>query len=389
MRTTLRCGRIIDGTGADPLEDALIHVEDGMIREIGTARGTAPGGDARAFDLRGYTVLPGLIDAHDHLCFDWSDPKEMLAREPDAWSVLRGAANARTILRAGITTLRVMGEKNHLDLLLKRAIGAGMLDGPRLLTSGQAVTITGGVQSWFPGNGVDDASEVRRHIRRQAQAGVDLIKMFATGSASTPAVDPVAPCFNRDEIFAGVEEARRLNLPLAAHCHGGPASRDLVDAGVYSIEHGAWLTDDVLHDMARRGTYLVLTCGYAHVVARHAGATESQRERCRRMIEAYRRTTASARELGVRIGIGTDENHGDLAIEMRNLVDGGYTPMEAVQAATGWNAEICRVADLTGAIQTGKRADIIAVEGDPLVDLDAVSQVRFVMKEGTVVRHEV
>ncbi len=124
MRTTLRCGRIIDGTGADPLESALIHVEDGMIREIGTARGDAGGGSARVFDLRAYTVLPGLIDAHDHLCFDWSDPKEMLAREPDAWSVLRGAANARTILRAGITTLRVMGEKNHLDLLLKRAIGA-------------------------------------------------------------------------------------------------------------------------------------------------------------------------------------------------------------------------------------------------------------------------
>jgi imidazolonepropionase-like amidohydrolase len=202
-------------------------------------------------------------------------------------------------------------------------------------------------------------------------------------------VDPLTPCFSRDEIRTAVEEARRLNLPLAAHCHGGPAARDLVEAGAYSIEHGAWLAEDVLAEMARRGVYLVLTSGYAEVVAGHAAATDFQRERCRRMTEAYRRTTVAARELGVAIGIGTDENHGALATEMRNLVQGGYSPMAAIQAATAWNARICRVDAHTGTIEAGKHADVVAVEGDPLVDIEAVDRVRFVMKHGTEYRHDI
>ena len=388
MRIALRCGRVIDGTGRPPLDGAVIHVADGLIRSVERdAPGRGPEG-ARTIDLRPYTVLPGLIDAHDHLCFDWSDPKELLEREPDAWSALRGAGNCRRILHAGITTLRVMGEKNHLDLMLRRAIRDGRIEGPHLLVSGQAITITGGVQSWFPGNGADSIPEIRKHIRRQAHAGVDLIKMFATGSAATRAVNPLTPCFSREEIVAAVEEGRRVALPLAAHCHGGPAAHDLIDAGAFSIEHGAWLDDDALAEMARRGTFLVLTSGYAHVVARHAGASGSQRERCRQMIEAYRRTTAQARERGVRIGIGTDENHGDLAIEMQNLVEAGYTPMEAIQAATCWNAEICRIAGEAGSLEAGKRADLVAIDGDPLADIGAVQRVRFVMKQGTVHRHD-
>jgi imidazolonepropionase-like amidohydrolase len=390
VRTLLRCGRVIDGTGRPPLDGARIEIEDGRIAAVGPDRSAHRGGgpEMPAVDLRAYTVLPGLIDAHDHLTFDWSDPKELLKREPDVWSALRGAGTCRRILAAGITTVRVMGEKNHIDVLLRRAVREGRLAGPHLILSGQAVTITGGVQSWFPGNGVDTVPEIRKHIRRQAKAGVDLIKMFATGSAATTAVDPLTPCFSREEISAAVDEARRLGLPLAAHCHGGPAAQDLLDAGAFSIEHGAWLEDGVLAEMARRGTFLVLTSGYAHVVARHPDATAPQRERCVRMIEAYRRTTAQARERGVRIGIGTDENHGDLAIEMRHLVEAGYSPMEAVRAATAWNADVCRIAGEAGSIEAGKRADLIAVDGDPLADVGAVARVRFVMKQGTVYRYD-
>jgi len=378
---------MIDGTGRDSVDDGRIEIENGVIRDVSAGGAVGHAESGRLLDLRSWTVLPGLMDAHDHLCFDWSDPKELLTRESDAWSALRGTANCRRILHAGITTLRVMGEKNHIDLLLRQAVRDGMIEGPDLLVSGQALTMTGGVQSWF-GTEVDSITEIRKHIRRQAKAGVDVIKMFATGSAATRAADPLTPCFSREEIVAAVDEARRLGLPLAAHCHGGPAARDLVDAGAFSIEHGAWLTEDVLREMAVRKTFLVLTSGYAHVVAGHAGASESQRERCRRMIDAYRETTARAREYGVRIGIGTDENHGDLAIEMRNLVDGGYTPMEAIQAATRWNAEICGIAGQTGSIEVGKRADLIAVDGDPLTEIGAVGRVRFVMKRGTVSRYD-
>ena len=388
MSVTIRCGRLIDGTGREPIEGALVRVEDGTIAAIEPGRSATREANGRAIDLGRWTVLPGLIDAHDHLCFDWTDPKDQLAREPDTWSILRGAGNCRRILRAGVTTLRVMGEKNHLDLQLRKAVRAGVVDGPDLLVSGRAITVAGGVQSWFPDNEVDGAEEIREHVLRQAEADVDLIKMFATGSTATRAVDPLAPCFSRDEIRAAVDEARRLSLPLAAHCHGGPAARDLVEAGAYSIEHGAWLTRDVLKEMARRGVYLVLTSGYAEAVARHAAATDFQRERCRRMTEAYRRTTALARELGVAIGIGTDENHGDLATEMRNLVDAGYSPTEAIQAVTAWNARVCRVDARTGSIEVGKRADVIGVDGDPLADVEAVGRVRFVMKNGREYRHD-
>src|SRR5579871_901354 len=387
MSITLLCGTLIDGTGREPTDNTALRVEDGLITAIDTATPFSPG-TTQVIDLRRWTVLPGLIDAHDHLCFDWTDPKDLLSREPDTWSTLRGAANCRRILHAGITTLRVMGEKNHLDLQLRHAVSTGLVEGPDLLVSGKSLTTAGGVQSWFPDNEVDGVAEIREHIRRQANAGADLIKMFATGSTATRAVDPLAPCFSHDEIVAAVDESRRLGLPLAAHCHGGPAARDLVEAGAYSIEHGAWLTDDVLEQMAGRGVYLVLTSGYAHVVADHAAATDLQRERCRHMIQAYRRTTMRARELGVAIGIGTDENHAGLAIEMRNLRGAGYSPMQSIQAATAWNARICKVDAQTGSLEVGKRADVIAVDGDPLADVDAITRVRFVMRRGTVYRHE-
>jgi imidazolonepropionase-like amidohydrolase len=384
----MRGGRLFDGTGAEPIDNAEVVVEGGLIRQVGPVNDRTTAFTDRVIDLTGLTILPGLIDAHDHLCFDWTDPKDLLTRETDGWSALRGAGNARKILRCGITTLRVMGEKNHLDLDLKRAIRDGLIAGPDLLVAGQALTITGGVQSWFPNNETDTIDEIRRKIRRQAKAGVDLIKMFATGSAASKSVGPTSAAFSREEIFAAVSEARRLGLPLAAHCHGGPAARDLVEAGAYSIEHGAWLDDDVLALMAERGTFLVLTAGYARVVAEYPGATESQRERCRAMMAAYHDTTVRVRRHGVRIGVGTDENHGDLAIELRNLVEAGYSPAEAIQAATLWNAEVCQIRNVAGSIEPGKRADLIAVEGDPLADVGAVANVRFVMKQGVIYRDD-
>ena len=384
MTNALRCARLIDGTGAPPRDGVVVLVEDGHIREIVPANGWSPGDTVEStIDLAG-TVMPGMVDAHDHVCFDATDPKDLLRRESDAWSVLRAAGNARRILEAGITTLRDMGEKNHIDILLRDAIAQGVIPGPHLLVSGQALTITGGVQSWFPGGEVDSVVEVRKAVRRQAKAGVDQIKMFATGSAATTAVDPLAPCFSREEIAAAVEEAHRTGRKIAVHCHGGQAADDAVDVGVDSIEHGAFLTDEVLRAMAARGTFLVLTSGYAHVIAADPGATPAMRERCERMIEAYARTTRRARELGVRIAIGNDENHGQNVLEMRNLVAAGYTAMEAIQAATIWGAQLCGVADVAGTIEPGKRADVIAVDGDPLRDIDAVGSVNFVIKAGTV-----
>lgn len=386
MRATLRCGYVIDGTGNDPLEGVDIHVEDGVIRDISPTSSARSNASETIIDLQGLTVLPGLVDAHDHLGFDWTDLKDELVREPDSWAILRAVYNAQAVLQRGITTLRVMGEKNHIDVHLRRAIRAGMIAGPDLIVSGRVLTITAGVQSWFPGTATDDIPAMRKRIREEVQAGVDVIKMFATGSAASQAVGPTTPCFDREQIFFAVQEAQRFGLGLAAHCHGGPSARDLVDAGAHSIEHGAWLDDDVMESMAEKGTYLVFTSGYAHMVAAYPRATPSQRERCQRMIEAYHHTMTRARRMGVRIGIGTDENHGDLVIEMRNLIEAGYQPMEAIQAGTAWNATICGVHEDRGTIEVGKRADIIAVAGDPLVDIDAVGQVRFVMKQGAVCR---
>jgi imidazolonepropionase-like amidohydrolase len=177
----VRCGRLIDGTGRGPVVNATVGIENGHITWI-REDGGVPAGET-AIDAREYTVIPGLIDAHDHLGFDMGDEHAQYL-EPDAWTTIKATATARRCLASGITTLRDVGEKHHLDVLWREALHQGLMVGPRLLISGKFITITGG-HGWYAGTEVDSVEDVRRAVRTEAKEGVDLIKLMVTGGAGT------------------------------------------------------------------------------------------------------------------------------------------------------------------------------------------------------------
>lgn len=378
--TTIACGKIITGSG-DAIENGTIAVDaGGRIESI--ARGGASAG--KVLDWSAYTVMPGLVDVHDHLSIDMGD-EEAQARESTVTHVLRSARNARTLLHAGITTLREVGARGHIDLEIRDAVARGEIEGPRLLVSGQFLTRTGG-HGWFFTEEADGPDEVRKAVRKQAKARVDLIKFMATGGIGTPNSVPTAPGYTKAEVEAIVDEAHACGLKVAAHLYGGPAARWAIDAGLDSVEHGAFLDRADLEAMRDQGTYLVVTWGVIDKASRSEDVPDYFRTKAEQAMRSYKRVLEQAIELGVNIAVGGDTYHARTTDELVALLDAGMTPMQALQAATRNGADLCGVLDRTGTIETGKWADLIAVEGDPLVDIHALERVRGVMKEGRVVR---
>ncbi len=376
----IRCGLLIDGVSTEARRRASIRVEGATITAVGTDLEAAPG--EPLVDLGACTVLPGFIDCHDHLGFDAGEPKAQLTAEPNEWVMAKMVARARWALEAGVTTLRDMGEKNHVDLLARQAIAEGLFPGPRLLVAGRSMTMTGGTQSWFEGHEVDGPEEIRKHVRREVKAGVDVLKMFATGSAATLRVDMQLPCFTKADMTVAAEEAHRAGKRLGVHAHSQVAARWAVEAGADTIEHGVFLDEEVLGLMAERQVPLILTSGYFQAAAAKPGLPDYMRDRSNAALDRYLETMAAARRLRVPVAIGTDENHGRIDMELGFMVKAGFTPHEALRAATIGGAVACGLADRTGAITPGRAADLVALAEDPLERVEAVGSVVLVMKDG-------
>ncbi len=379
----LNCGRIIDGTGSAPIINAVVLIKDGSIAKLGKRDNIAVDGTIQTINLESYTVLPGLIDSHDHLGTDLGD-EEAQSREADVYTALRGVKNAREILRKGITTLRDMGEKNFIDIHLKRAIEEGIISGPRLLVSGRFITRTGG-HVWFEGREADGPYEVRKAVREQVKVGADLIKIMISGGISTEGSSPISTDYTREEIEVAVEEAHRSGRKIAAHIHGGEGAEWAIEAGIDSIEHGIYLKEKDLALMAIKGVFLVVTTGVIR-----AGATDPKvpvffREKCNEARSVYADTIRRAREIGVKVVVGCDELHGQLANEMTELVNIGFTPIEAIQSATKFAAELCGLERQIGTLEEGKWADCIAVAGNPIEDMTSIDRVKFVAKRGKII----
>lgn len=371
---------VITAAGRE-LDRAVIAVDDrGKIVEILNA---VPD-EGQTVDWSSYVVIPGMIDAHDHLSIDLGD-EEAQSKESTTTHVLRSVRNAKRILHAGITTLRDVGARGYIDVDLRDAIARGELDGPRLVVSGQFITRTGG-HAWYFGDEVDGPDEVRKAVRKQAKHRVDLIKMMVTGGMGTPNSDPTSPGFSRDEIAAGIDEAHALGYKVAAHIHGGPAARWAVESGLDTLEHGIYCTEDDLRAMADHGTYLIVTYGLIDEALRAPHVPVFFKEKARTAQASYDRVLRSAVELGVKIAVGGDTYHADMPDELRALVKAGMSPLEAITAATRNGAEACGILTQTGTIETGKDADLVALGSDPRRDIGAVGDVRGVMKRGAVVR---
>ncbi len=382
----VRCGTLFDGTGASPIRDAVVLVDGARITAAGPAATTPIPPGADVIDLHDRFVMPGIVDAHSHISIvpGMGDQIGQL-RQPSVPQALRATANLRRDLFAGTTTLRVMSEESFLDLDVREAIEGGVIPGPRLLCGTRGITASNGhgrAHSAF--DGVD---EIRRGVRENFQRGADHVKIFMTGGVASAGTTLKACVYTRDEIRAAVEEAERAGKYAAAHAHGGPGLRLSIEEGVSTIEHGALATDEDIALMKERGTWLVCTFsiflhpnGIEQGDGRNPAIMEKMRWARRVVDENFPRHLAT----GIRFALGTDAVHGQMPFEMETLVRLGVSTKDALLAATRWGAEACRVDAEVGSLEAGKRADLIAVDGDPLKDITAMRRVVTVIKDGVI-----
>lgn len=363
-------------------QNKAIIIKNGIISEIQDSDGFQAPADAVVHDWRNHVVIPGLIDCHDHLGLKTGD-EHAQAKEHNFINVLRGVRNARRLLAAGITTLRSVGEKNLMDVYWRDAIEKGWMPGPRLLICCRFIMRTGG-HAWYLGREADGPEEIRKAVREQIKHGADAIKLMITGGASTAGSVPTVSCYRDDEIEAAVEEAHRFGKKVAAHIHGGPGARAAIKAGIDSIEHGVYLTDDDLALMAEKGTFLCITYGVYFAASTSDTVPQFMQDRCAEAAKHYLTTIANARKHNVKVVFGGDTYHGDPTTEFKGLIQAGFTPEAAFGAATSNAAELLGMQDKIGSIETGKFADLVALKRNPLEDPDAMREVVHVMKGGQV-----
>jgi imidazolonepropionase-like amidohydrolase len=376
----IRCGTLFDGTGAAPVRNAVVVVDDGRIASVGT---TVPPG-AETLDLGNRFVMPGLIDCHSHASIvpGEGDQLGQLCRGPVP-QALAATRNLRQDLAAGTTTMRIMGEEHFVDIDVREGIEAGVITGPRLLVAGRGLAANNGHgRALTSYDGVDD---VRRGARENLRRGANHVKIFVTGGVSSPGSTPTSSAYTREEIRAAVEEADRAGTYAAAHAHGGPGLRLAVQEGVGTIEHGALADDEDIALMIERRVWLICTFAiFMHPSGIEGGdgkrpaIMDKMRWARRVAAENFPRHLAS----GVRFACGTDAVHGAMPFELQTLVRFGVSPHDALLAGTRWGAEACHVDKDVGSLEPGKRADLIAVDGDPLKDMAAMERVSLVMKDG-------
>ncbi len=405
----LKAAHMFDGAGDRAVSPGLVVVENGKITQVG---GAAPAG-AEVVDLGDATLLPGLIDAHTHLTYPFSMDHYQAEvhdlRTTTAEKTFEAAANARVTLLAGFTTVRNVGASEWIDIGLRNAINRGLTDGPRMLTAAKALGATGGhcdpadglVPSALPAEpdyrqGIANSPDEFRHaVRYMIRNGADLIKVCATGGVLSLTDDVDTPQLTQDELNALIDEAHSLHRKVAAHAHGDTGARRAVVAGIDSIEHGSFLTDNTLDLMKSKGTYLVPTliapASLLENFDKGMKVPERIKEKARIAAASVNLTFRHAVERGVNIGFGTDAGvyeHGQNAREFELMVANGASPALALRAATSADAALLGIADRLGSIEKGKLADLVAVPGDPLHDISVMRQVFFVMKEGKIYRHD-
>ncbi|MBM3941682.1 MAG: amidohydrolase family protein [SAR202 cluster bacterium] len=394
--------RLIDGTGRPVINNSVVLVNGQRIEAVGPRGSVQMPPDTEVVDLTGLTLLPGLIDCHDHLASKGYDlPSRWGLQEPLSLQYLRTAKVLEDTLAAGYTCVRDAG---GLDAGFKQAVEEGLYPGPRLVVSVSIISPTGGIgdrvspsghSHSFPedprlpsgvANGVD---AVRAKVREMARVGADVIKFATTGGASSRSGHgPRDIAFGPDEVKALVQEARALGRKTMCHALGGPGLRMCIEAGVGSVEHGCYLAEepDLLRMMADMGTFFVPTFEvyefHSTVSAPHMQA------RARALQEIHQASMHQALAAGVKVVAGTDAGgfvHGANSRELELLVERGMTPMQAIQAATGWAAECCGLDKEIGALEAGKQADLLAVEGDPLGNIGLLrdrNKLKLVMKGG-------
>jgi imidazolonepropionase-like amidohydrolase len=394
----VKVGTLVDGTGSAPKRGVQIYVRDGRVVEVAPS-GDVPS-DARVLDFSDQATVPGLIDCHVHLSFSAGvDPLADLLVEDDAALLLHAAGNARTALAAGITTVRDLGDRGGVVRALRDGIARGIAAGPRILSAGSPITITGG-HCHFLGLEADSKDDVRRVAREQIRDGVNCLKIMASGGRMTPGTNPKLPQYSVGQLRAAVGEARRAGLTIAAHALSALSIRRAAEAGVDTIEHCNWLDreEGLAFDestavlMAEQGVAFdpTLTPVQSFLTFEPELLTDVQRAAIAirvQLIEVFRRMLA----LGVTMVAGTDAGTrrstldrlpGELELYVDQL---GLTPVAAIATATGGAAAALGLSAEVGTIQPGRQADLTVVDGDPSVDIGVLKRARAVIQGGRLV----
>jgi imidazolonepropionase-like amidohydrolase len=398
----LRPDRVIDGRSAQALENTAVVIEGQSIAAV-IDQDNIPG-DAEMIELPGMTLMPGMINCHEHPLMYADDYQNAHLQASSAYKALKGLASLQRLLLHGWTGVRVLGDidVHYANQDIRKVIEEGVFTGPRMTGAGHYISITGGggdINYVSPeqclctdGLIADGADEMLKAVRNEAKFGADWIKLLVTGAFMTVGDDPKNVAFSPDELRTAVEEANRLNLPVAVHAHATEGIKQAVRAGVRSIEHGTYLDDEAIELMLAHGTYLVPTIyiGDYYGKLRNLRAQEKNDEYYDQHRDKFLSMVGKAHAAGVKIAVGLDLGGynvdpvhfvGEFAV----LVEAGLTPMEAIQAGTRIAAELL-LWDKLGTIEEGQLADVIAVPGNPLDDITALENVGFVMIDGNVVK---
>jgi len=384
--------RIIDGKGG-VIERGFVAVEGNRIHAVGDSSGNRP--HAReAIDLTGLTLLPGIIDSHVHLSLNAdADPMASFGRDSDFMIAYKSQKNAYRTLLAGITTVRDLGSTSDIGIHLRNAVASGIVTGPRILSSGKCICMTGG-HGWTMGREADGEAEVKKAVREQLKAGADVIKIMATGGVMTQGVESGAPQYTFEELKAGTEEAHKAGRKVSSHVQGIVGLRNALKAGIESIEHGNMIDEETVAMLLERNAYLVPTLSAPHNILKNgegSGIPAYVMEKTRRVAGAHVESAKLAYTRGVTIVMGTDAGtpfnlHGANMKELELLCRIGLTPMESIISATSTAARLLGLDKELGVVEDGKLADLIVIEGNPLDDITILQEqerVLAIMKDGT------
>lgn len=407
QNTVIHCGLLIDGIQNKPLKEQTIIIHNNKIIAIEKGYKSAGGNDT-LIDLKNKTVMPGLMDMHVHL--ESQTNKNSYLNEftlNDADLAFESVGYAKATLMAGFTTVRDLGGTG-VNIALRNAINKGIIEGPRIFTAGKSIATTGGHAD--PTNGyrkdlmgdpgpkegvINGVEEARKAVRQRYKDGSDLIKITATGGVLSVAKDGSSPQFTEEELRAVIETAKDYNMHVAAHAHGDEGMKRAVKAGITSIEHGTKMSEATMDLMIEHGTWYVPTITAGKTVADSAKVPNYYPPlvvpKALEIGPMIQNTFAKAYKKGVKIAFGTDAGvfvHGYNGKEFGYMAEAGMPPMETIKAATISAATMMGIADILGTIEVGKIADIVAVEENPLDNIQTMENVTFVMKEGKIYKNE-
>lgn len=406
--------RLIDGHGGEPVDDAAVLVEGNQITRVGRTHdfGESPNGNMRVLDLAGKTLMPGLVEGHFHISF-WGvrELPDLDLKLPVERTTVYAVKNAELALRCGYTAVASAGALHRIDVAIRDLVNEGVIPGPRMAASGRDICATSGMLDWNPSfwklgmDGLaifaDGVEEVRKAVRQNIKEGCDVIKLYVTGEGLLrPGVPPEETMYSFEEIAVAVEEAHKRNRQIAAHVRGNDGVKLCVEAGVDVIEHATYADDEAVEMIAARkdSVFVVPGLGYHWGILEKGvacgippdvmAATEYQDE-----WDAGCVAMKKLKDAGVRVIPGGDYGfvwcpHGEYAKDIELFVtDMGFSPMEAIVAATKHGSELLRMEHLCGTVEEGKCADLLVVDGDPLEDIAILqdrSKLSLVMKDGTV-----